>query len=148
MDTYIFKSDLNDEESSIFLFNKFDHSIDEVNLDDYEFVKRFPFETEGPNGTGKHVNHVILLEEDLIFFKSFGRSAVFHKSGSLEKRVDWENANDLDGLKYGEIPQNQIAIGTSDLKIFGLNYDQQIGNLFLDVLSVQDNSVKRFDFYI
>jgi hypothetical protein len=146
LDTYIFKSDLNNEENSIFLYNKFDHSIDEVNLDDYEFVKSFPFETEGPNGTGKHVNNLNILVEDLIFFKSFGRSAVFHKSGSLEKRIEWENAIDSNGLKYGEIPQNEVAIGTSDLKVFGLNYDQKNVNVFLDVLSVQDNSVKRIDF--
>lgn len=97
------------------MYNGFDHSIDEVNLDDLEFVNNFPFEAEGPDGTGEHVNYINLLNEDLNFIKSFGKSGIFAKNGSLVKRIDWVNANDSSGLKYGEIPQNEIASGASDL---------------------------------
>ncbi|WP_114748827.1 DUF4221 family protein [Pleomorphovibrio marinus] len=141
----IWNSDLNDKESAIFLYNGFDHSIDEVNLDDPEIVNNYPFEAEGPDGTGEHVNTINLLNDSFIFIKSFGKSGVFAKNGSLIERVDWVNAIDSGGLKYGEIPQNEIAIGSSNLKVVGLNYDHKNRDVFLDVLSVGDNSVKRFD---
>lgn len=50
LDHYILKSDLDDEESSIFLFNRFDHSIDEESLDDLEVVTNYSFEAEGSVG--------------------------------------------------------------------------------------------------
>jgi len=138
-------SDLNDEESSIFLFNSFDHSIDEVNLDKLAFVNNYSFEAEGPNGTGEHVNYINLIKEDLIFIKSFGKSAVFDRNGHLIKKIDWLNAIDSKGLKYGEIPRNEVGIGASDLKVFGLNYNNAKSEVWLDILSVKDNSIERFD---
>ena len=138
-------SDLNDEESSIFLFNSFDHSIDEVNLDKLAFVNNYSFEAEGPNGTGEHVNYINLIKEDLIFIKSFGKSAVFDRNGHLIKKIDWLNAIDSKGMKYGEIPRNEVGIVTSDFKVFGLNYNNAKSEVWLDILSVKDNSIERFD---
>ena len=138
-------SDLNDEESSIFLFNSFDHSIDEVNLDKLAFVNNYSFEAEGPNGTGEHVYYINLIKEDLIFIKSFGKSAVFDRNGHLIKKIDWLNAIDSKGMKYGEIPRNEVGIVTSDFKVFGLNYNNAKSEVWLDILSVKDNSIERFD---
>ncbi|MCH6199307.1 DUF4221 domain-containing protein [Aquiflexum sp. LQ15W] len=145
LDYYIFKSDLNDEETSIFLFNKFDHSLDEVNLDKLEFVKSFPFEAEGPDGTGKHVNSLNFLKDGSLFFKSYGESAVFEKNGSLINRIDWGNSLNPNGLKYGQTPRNEIALKGNELKVFGLSFDNKNREVFLDILSVRDNSVERFD---
>lgn len=140
----IWNSDLDDEESAILLYNGFDHSIDEVNLDNFKITNNYPFEAEGPNGTGEHINNINFLKDSLIFIKSFGKSGVFAKNGGLMERIDWVNAIDSNDMKYGEIPQNEMAIESTGLKVFGLNYDQKNRNVFLDVLSVQDNSVKRF----
>ncbi len=138
-------SDLNDEESLIFLYNGFDHSIDEVRLDYLELVNNYPFEAEGPNGTGDHVNYINSLNDGSIFIKSFNESALFKKEGDLLVRIDWLNSVDSKGSKFGEIPRNEIAISPDDLKIFGLSYDNNNRNVFLDVLSVKDNIVKRYD---
>lgn len=145
LDSYIFKSDINDEESSMFLFNKFDHSIDEVNLDDLQVVNNYSFVPEGPDGTGKYINHISLLHDGSIFIKSYNGSAVFDINGKLLKKIDWVNSIDSNGFEYGLIPQNQITLGSKDLKVFGLSYDNKNRNVFLDVLSVKENSVKRFD---
>jgi len=144
--THLSTSDINYDESAIYLYKSFDHSIDVVNLDNYQIANNYPFEMEGPDGTGKHVNYINTLDEDLIFIKSFGKSGVFNLDGSLSKKVDWVNATDSKGLKFGEIPQKEIAIGTNDLKVYGLNYDQKNRDIFLDVLSIEENTVKRFDF--
>ncbi|EPR65488.1 hypothetical protein ADICYQ_5409 [Cyclobacterium qasimii M12-11B] len=127
------------------MFNSFDHSIDEVNLDKLEVVNNYPFEAEGPNGTGEHVNYINILKDDLIFIKSFSESAVFDRNGHLINKMDWLNAIDSKGMKYGEIPRNEVGIGASDFKVFGLNYNNRKSEIWLDILSVKDNAVERFE---
>jgi len=141
----IWISDLNDEETSLKLYNSFDNSIDDVNLDKFEIKTNFSFEVEGPDGTGQHVNNFNLLKNGLFFIKSFNKSAIFKENGQLLENIDWVNAIDSKGMKYGEIPRSEIAIGNKDLKIFGLNYDNKNREVFLDVLSVKEKLVKRYD---
>lgn len=138
-------SDLDSEERSLFLYNSFDHSVDEVNLDDLEFVNSYNFEVEGPDGTGEHVNYFNISNEGLFFFKSFGKSGVFNRNGQLVQSIEWGNLIDSNSSKYTERPQNELLTNYNDLKVFGLSYDNKNRNVFLDVLSVQDSSVKRFD---
>jgi len=145
LDTYIFKSDLDDEKSTLFLFNKFDHSIDEIDMDDLEVVNNYSFEPEGPDGTGRYVYNINVFKGGLIFIKSNNGSAVFDKNGGVSKKIDWVNSKNSKGLKYGLIPQNEIAFGSEELKVFGLSYDNKNRDVILDVLSVKENSVKRFD---
>jgi len=142
---YIEISDLNAEESSIFLYNKFDHSIDEVNLYNLEVTNNYRFDAEGPNGTGEHVNYLHVLMDDSFFIKSFGESAIFNKNGRLINRIDWENSIDSNGQLYGQIPRNEVAISSGNLKVFGLSYDNKNRDVFLDVFSIKENTVKRFD---
>lgn len=145
LDLNILKSDLNEEKSSIFLYNKFDHSIDEINLDDLEVVSNYSFEAEGPNGTGEYIYDIYFLENASLFIKSSTGSSVFNINGELLEKIDWVNALGLDSLAYGQIPTYEVAIGSSDLKVFGLTYDQSNSSVYFDVLSVQDNSVARYD---
>ena len=140
-----FTSDVNGEEGSVFLYNSFDHSVDEVDLEHFEVANNHSFEAEGPNGTGKYVGHFNILKDGSFFIKAFNKSAVFDRNGALLKKIDWVNSIDSNGLKYGEIPQNEILIDSKNLKVFGLSYDDKNREVFLDVLSVKDNSVKRFD---
>jgi len=145
LSAYLFSSDIDDKEIFLYLYNKFDHSIDVIDLDELVVDKNYPFEAGGPDGTGAHINFVHLLEDSLIFIKSYGQSAVYYKQGGVHKKLDWSNANDTKDVTYEKIPRNEIAIGSSDLKVFGLNYDQLNRNVSLGVLSANDNTVERFD---
>ncbi|MFC0261889.1 DUF4221 family protein [Fontibacter flavus] len=145
LESNIFKSDLNERKSSIFLFNKFKHLIDEVDLDNLEFVNNYPFDSDGPDGTGEYVNDIYEISDSLFFIKSFNRSALFHKNGTLIYKINWTNSIDSNGLKFGKIPQKEIAVGLNDLKVFGLSFENKNREVFLDILSVKDNSVERFD---
>ncbi|MEX2565972.1 MAG: DUF4221 family protein [Cyclobacteriaceae bacterium] len=138
-------ADISSDGKYLLNFNLDDHTIEEINLDELRLEEKLPFETEGPDGTGKHVNFINVLKSDSIFIKSFGQSALFQKDGGLVKRADWRNAIDEEGLRYGEIPQNELAIDSGDLKVFGLNYDNKKKEVFLDVLSLAENRVKRYD---
>ncbi|WP_332912064.1 DUF4221 family protein [Algoriphagus boritolerans] len=43
LNRFILISDLDDEEKSLFLYNAFDHSIDEINLDRLDFANKYFF---------------------------------------------------------------------------------------------------------
>jgi hypothetical protein len=141
----IWISDLDDPQDVIYLYNGFDHSIDEVNLDDLEVTNNLPFEVEGPNGTGDRVNYLNLVNDGTFFIKSSNKSSVFDRNSNLIQKIDWENSVDSSGLKYGEIPRNELFIGTDNSKSIGLSYNNKNREVFLDILSLQDSSVKRLD---
>lgn len=138
-------SDLDAKNKSLFLYNGFDHSIDEVDLDCLKIVNNYPFEEEGPNGTGTYVNSIELLNDSLIFIKSFGKSAVFQKDGHLIERIDWENSKDSNGLKYLGLPKFELALFSEQLIIFGLSYNESERDVFLDILSFSKNKFIRFN---
>ena len=141
----IFISGLDDKESSLFLYNRFDHSIDEINLNSLTFVNNYPLEAEGPNGTGNHVNYMNVSKDSLFFIKSFYKSGVFDRKGDVVERIDWERVANSASSQHEEKRWNEMMIDALDSKVFGLSYNNTKGEVFLDVLSVQDSLVNRHD---
>ncbi len=138
-------ADISSDGKYLFNFNLNDHTIEKINLDELRLEEKLPFEKEGPDGTGQHVDFINILKGDSIFIKSFGQSALFDLNGGLVKKVDWVNAIDEEGIKYGAVPRSEMAIGIGDLKVFGLSYNEKNREVFLDVLSVAGNRVRRYD---
>ena len=99
----ITNASVNMEKNTIYLFNKFDHSIDEINLEKLEYVQSIPFDKEGPNGTS-HINYIYALADDLFFIKGSVKSGVFNKDAELLKSADRSKVNDGDDfqmMKWG-----------------------------------------------
>lgn len=138
-------SDLDFEKNSIFSYNSFNHSLDQIDLEKLEFIKRIAFEKEGPNGTGEIVIGFNVLKDDRFFIKSYEKSAIFDDNGNLIQKVDWRNSIDSNGEKYGDYPRIQIKVDSEDLLVFGLSYDYENIEVNLDVLSVGENTVDRLD---
>ncbi|TXE06438.1 DUF4221 family protein [Algoriphagus aquimarinus] len=138
-------SDLDFEKKSIFSYNSFNHSLDQIDLEKLEFIKRIAFEKEGPNGTGEIFTGFNVLKDDRIFIKSYEKSAIFDDNGILIKKVDWRNSIDSIGEKYGDYPRIQVIVESEDLLVFGLSYDYKNVEVNLDVLSIKENKVDRLD---
>jgi len=137
----IINSALNMEESAIYLFNKFDHSIDVINLDQLEYVQNIPFDKEGPNGTS-NIIYIYALKDELFFIKGSVKSGVYDKNGRLLKSADWSKVNDGDDF---QMLRNELVLEYSDsMKVFGLafSFDRSI---HLDVMSVETNTKKRLE---
>lgn len=145
LDGNILKSDFDNKSGSFLLFNSFDHSLDEINLDILQFEVSYPFEIEGPNGTGKYINSIKILKDGSIFIKAYGTSGVFNKNGKLINKVDWQKASNSITINYERTPRNEIAVLSKDLNIFGLSFNNKEKEVFLDVLSKKYNIVKRFN---
>ncbi|MDN3689871.1 DUF4221 family protein [Cyclobacterium jeungdonense] len=137
---------LDDERKSFFLLNHFDLSIDEIDLDRHVLVKTYPLEPEGPNGIGDYIYSLQSMNDSLFFTKSIIGSSLFDKDGHIIERMVWEDPRDSNGLKLTQFYRGkELVSGTDDLNVFGLNFDSKNGKVFLDVLSVRENQVKRFD---
>lgn len=141
----ILKSDLNEGNSSLFLFNRFDHSIDLIDLDSLKIVRKFLFEAEGSEGIGEIVNFINLVQDSLVFIKSYNNSGVFDLNGKSIKRIDWINSVGSKGETFGDFPKIQKAINSVGLRVFGITYDNYGRNVFLDILSAQENEVSRVE---
>ncbi|MGY6545390.1 MAG: DUF4221 family protein, partial [Cyclobacteriaceae bacterium] len=138
-------SDLNFDENSIFSYNSFNHSLDQIDLEKLEFTKRIPFEKDGPNGTGEIFVGFNVLKDDRFFIKSYVESAIFDGTGNLIQKVDWINSIDSNGEKYDDSPMIQILVDSEDLLVFGLSYDYENIEVNLHVLSVGENKVDRLN---
>lgn len=138
-------SDLDLEERTIFSYNSFNHSLDQIDLEKLEFKKRIGFEKEGPNGTGEIFVGFNVLKDNRFFMKSYVESGIFDDSGNLIQRIDWINSIKSNGEVYQEYPRRQIIAESEDLLVFGLSYDYENVEINLDVLSVEENKVNRLD---
>lgn len=143
---WMLTSDLNDEESSFYLFNRSDFSIDEINLESKEFVKSFPLEPEGSNGVGDYIFGLQILDDSIFFTKSFILSTLIRKNGLVIKRIGWDFAKDSNGKKLEQFPRKlEVVSNAMELIVYGISYDFENLKVFLDVFSDKDSTVKRFD---
>lgn len=138
-------SDLDAEKNSIYLYNSFDHSIDEIDLDSLKVANNYPLEKEGPNGTGEYIYNIQLFNDSLFYIKTFAESGVFNKKGNLIQKIDWEKSKDSSQLDLGGFIKFELASFKNKEIIFGLNIDQINQNVFLDELSISENTVRRFE---
>jgi hypothetical protein len=143
---YMKGSGLDDEESSFFLYNHHDLSIDEIDLDRKEFVKTYPLDAEGPNGVGNFILELQVLDDNLFFGKSVPFSTVFDKSGRVIQKINWLTAKDSVGDPFGGGPPNsEVVVDTKNWRVMGINLDFLKTTAFLGVLSVEENLVKNIN---
>lgn len=145
LESDLLKSALIDSDESILIYNRFDHALDKVNLKELAYEATLPLEGEGENGTGWPLTKIQALGDNRLFLKSAASSSIFDKKANRVLRIDWPGAFDSTGYRFGHIPPIEVATTHDNLKIFGLSFDRKERLVFLDVLSVPDNRVKRFD---
>ncbi|MFC4874551.1 DUF4221 family protein [Negadavirga shengliensis] len=143
---YMKVSDLDDDERSFFLYNHHDHSIDEINLDQKEFVKTYPLDAEGPNGVGEFIFGLQVLNDSLMFAKSVPFSTIFNKNGHVVQKVNWLSAKDSLGEPFGDVPpRSELIVDIKDWRVMGTNLDFMKETAFLGVFSVEEKLVKNID---
>ena len=79
-------SDFSKDKAFLYNFNPQIPQIEVLDLDNLQFVKRIPFDLEGPHGVGNYVNGFQLLGKDSIYINSFYQYGIFN--WSAEKIMD------------------------------------------------------------
>lgn len=80
----------------LYQFNRQDHTLGKIDLEQLRVVDKQPFEKEGPNGTGDMVYSIHMLDESQIYVNSSSTSGLFQLDGT---RTAFFNlyTNDLQG---------------------------------------------------
>ncbi|WP_234364155.1 DUF4221 family protein [Lunatibacter salilacus] len=63
----LFISDFSENKRYLYNFNSINHSIEKIDLDNLEFVDRYYFEKEGPNGVGEQVGQIQYLQQEMFY---------------------------------------------------------------------------------
>ncbi|SHM63368.1 protein of unknown function [Cyclobacterium lianum] len=79
----------------LYNFNFFEHAVEKIDLAKLALVAKYPFEKEGPNGTGEYVDYLISLDSGKLLIQTSNQAGIF----------DWE------GNKIGEF--DPLLEGTS-----------------------------------
>lgn len=84
-----------EDNSFLYNFNDFDHTVEEIDLEKLKLAGKYPFEKEGPNGTGEYVDYMVHLDSGKLLIQTSNQAGIF----------DWE------GNKLGEF--DPLLEGTS-----------------------------------
>lgn len=129
---YMQRTDLNADGKTLFMYNRHDHSIDEIDLDRQAFVRSFPLEAEGPNGVGQYIFDLQSLKDSLLFLKSIPFSSVIDKNGRVVQKVNWLSAKDSLGEPFGDVPpRRELVVNIQDWRVVGTNLDFMNETAFL-----------------
>jgi hypothetical protein len=139
-------SDLDQGDSMFYMFNMFDHSIIEFNLNSKEYVKNFYFEKEGPNGVGEYVFGVQFLNDSLFFLKSNSLSSIVKRDGLVLGQLEWEGAKFLAGDSIEFLPRYyEYVVNEKEPIYFALSLDFKKQKAFLDVMNSSRKTIIRHD---
>lgn len=72
-------------------FNRYDHSLEKISLEELRLVEKLPFEKEGPNGTGNVVYSILMLDENRIFMGAHSTAGLYQSDGTRTAQFDLYN---------------------------------------------------------
>lgn len=99
----LFQSDLSPDHKFLYNFNQHDHSFEKIDLDEMRLVGKYPFEKEGPNGTGDFFRSFFLMDNDHLMIISFPNPGIFDLSGQKLQELKFQGVGkDADKINDGE----------------------------------------------
>lgn len=104
----------------LFNFNDFDHSLEKIDLDKLELTDKYPFEKEGPNGTGEYVDYLVPLDSGKLLIQTSNRAGIFDYNGNKLGEFDPL----LEGTSLMHVDRKVfLPVKSSGGRIYGLLYD-------------------------
>ena len=104
----------------LFNFNDFDHSLEKIDLDKLELTEKYPFEKEGPNGTGNYVDYLVPLDSGKLLIQTSNQAGIFDWVG---KKLG-EFAPLMEGASMMRFDRKIfLPVTSSGDRIYGLLYD-------------------------
>ena len=84
-------STLSSDGKFFYNFNRYDHTLEKIDLAKLRLVEKLPFEKEGPNGTGNFVYSIHMLDENGIFMGASWTAGLFQPDGTRTAHYDLSN---------------------------------------------------------
>lgn len=82
-------SDLSPDGRYLYNFNQHDHSFEQIDLDEGKLLRKYPFEKEGPNGTGEFFRSFFLMDNDHLII-TYPNPGIFDLSGKKLKELSFQ----------------------------------------------------------
>ena len=144
----LLNADMGKDGKYFYNFNGYDHTLEKINLDELRLEEKFPFEKEGPNGTGPSVA-MSVHNENQITLTGDGQTALFSLDGEKLMTIYFENFSVGGGRDSGERLSN-LRPDTDANRLYGLIYSYidesySLGILHLEAFEVSRLKLKSFE---
>ncbi|NHE59021.1 DUF4221 family protein [Cyclobacterium plantarum] len=131
------RSFFTDNNHFLFNFNDFDHAVEKIDLEKLELAGKYPFEKEGPSGTGEYVDYLVPLDSGKLLIQTSNQAGIFdwegNKLGEFDPLLEGASLMHVDRKAfqpvkvvgdqiYGQIVDN--AANTSELGYYSLSRDE------------------------
>jgi len=83
-------ADLSSDGKYLYYLNPMGLTLEIVDLDQLEFIRRISYEEEGPNGLGEFPMQFQVLSDNQLFFGSFTHQGIFDVAGVKAKNLDFK----------------------------------------------------------
>lgn len=135
-------SDLSSDTKFLYYINPMDLTLEIVDLNQLEFVKRISYEEEGPNGLGRFPMQFQVLSDEQFFIGSFTHRGIFDLEGIKIKNLNFK-MDDLSGGNIGPsyFEKSLITDPRDQYKLFSVWNDWGDG---LSVFGLIDTQLKTF----
>lgn len=97
----LLNSDMGKDGTYFYNFNVDDHTLEKINLDELRLEEKFPFEKEGPNGTGPGIGMMRIIDESHVSITGMYQSSLFSMEGEKLMTVYYENFSLADWHRGG-----------------------------------------------
>lgn len=129
----------------LYNYNRFDHSIEKIDLDGQKFINRFPLEKEGPDGTGSNVSQIQILGRDSVFVSAGNRAGVYTLDGKVLRRYNWSSEEILEGrLEDGEFLAQQLSLPGYSHLAFAVIRNRKEDSFSLKKLDYNQKSISQY----
>lgn len=130
----------------LYNFNTQTPQAEVLDLDNLLFIKRIPFDLEGPHGVGEYVNGFQLLGEDSVYINSFFQYGIFNWSAEKVLDLSFQEINYKEwGVDDFFKSNNLYLISHDGFKLAGVFDDWRSGDSE-QVFGILD--LKRKGFYL
>lgn len=82
------RSFFTDNKRFLFNFNDFNHTVEKIDLEKLELAAKYPFEKEGPNGTGEYVDYLVSLDSGKLLIQTSNQAGIFDWEGNKLAEFD------------------------------------------------------------
>ncbi len=147
----LLNSDMGTDGRYFYNFNGDDHTLEKINLDELRLEEKFPFEKEGPNGTGPGIGVMGIVDENHVSITGMYQSSLFSMEGEKLRTVYYENFSLAEWHNGGDLlAGDRVLLDPDSNRIYGLiqGYEDKsmvLGILYLDEFEISRIELKSFE---
>lgn len=136
----LYTSDHHQKDGFFYNSNRFDHSIEKIDLNRLELVDKIYLEKDGPNGISTYVSTLKFIDSETVFLSDHWQSGIYGWDGQPVKKFDWtEGISDIDLLR------TQTYLPSLPDLVFAISLDQPANTVSLKKLDTDKGLISQFD---